>query len=841
MEQSLFFIEKISIGLIIFVGIAYFFIKKINEKKKINKSMNYKLLLIKVPKEIFLDKNEPSKKIAEMIANCDQMISNLNKFKHHVVFEIVSPIDSKEISFYVACHRHHIDLIQKMITAFFPFAEVLESNDYTIFAKDHYNCGWVGKLSNNYALPIKTYQNFENDPFSSVLNAFSKIDVNEGMALQIVIEPSDKNVKKEIKKIHNELKKGGKENEVFKKKIFDLNFLTETFKSNESTEKKNQEEKVVDETLVKNVEFKLSQSLFNVNLRVLISSKEKFRVDSLFQEIESGFMQLTSPMFNLIEFKKFAGKKLNNLGFKYIYRVYDVGHKMVLNSSEINSFWHLPHALLEVPGIKWLKARSAPVPANLPEDGVIIGKNVYRSQETLVRMKTKDRRLHTYVIGQTGTGKTTLMKNMIIQDIQDGKGVCFIDPHGDLANEILDMIPEERIDDVVYFNPADHNMSIGLNMIETNPRYPLEQTFIINELLEIMDKLYDLKTTGGPIFEQYMRNALSLLMSDVGQQWTLVEVPRVLIDTDFRNMLLERCTNVIVKDFWEKEASKAEGDLALKNMAPYINSKLAPFLTNDFVRPIIGQRNSTLNFKEIINNKKIFIVNLAKGILGDINAYLLGMIIVGRIALSAFARIEIPEDERQDFYLYIDEFQNITTKTIPQILSEARKFRLSLIIAHQFVAQVKEDIRDAIFGNVGSLVSFRISSQDGELLQKYFTPVFSATDLVGLDNFNAYVRLIIEGQPARAFNIRTIRPEIGEVTFKTRIVEVSNSKYSKPRLEVDADISRRFRKQDLSEKTIKEEKLKSDNDEDIEGEEETDDMSEEDKKILKDFLDSIKS
>ena len=268
-------------------------------------------------------------------------------------------------------------------------------------------------------------------------------------------------------------------------------------------------------------------------------------------------------------------------------------------------------------------------------------------------------------------------------------------------------------------------------------------------------------------------------------------------------------------------------------MAPYINSKLSPFLTNDFVRPIIGQRNSTLNFKDIMNNRKIFIVNLAKGILGDINAYLLGMIIVGRIALSAFARIEIPEEQREDFYLYIDEFQNITTKTIPQILSEARKFRLSLIIAHQFVAQVKEDIRDAIFGNVGSMVSFRISSQDGELLQKYFAPVFSSFDLVGLDNFNAYVRLIIDGQPARAFNIITIRPEVNAISFKDRIVDASNAKYSKLRSEVDEDITKRFK---LADKEVEQGEEIEEKEEAQEDEEE---MSDEDKQMLKEFLESI--
>ncbi len=832
MENLFLFIERISLTIIIVVGLGYFIVKSFSNKKQVNESMHYKLMLIKVPKEISQEKNELNKKITEMISNCDQMLSNFNKFKKAIVFEIVSPIENKEISFYVACHRKHIELVQKIITAYFPFAEVLETNDYTIFAPGHHHGGWTGKLTENYALPIKTYQNFEGDPFAGILNSFSKMNDHEGMALQIILTPVEKQAKKEISKILNELKKGKTEKEVFKKNFIDFEGVADSFKTAESVEKKKQEQgKIVDESLVKSVESKLGQSLFSVNLRLMISSKEKERVEALFNEVQGGFMQLTNPVLNLIELKRLKGKKLKNLVFKYIYRIFDNSQKMILNSTEINSFWHLPHVLLEVPGIKWLKARSAPVPANLPKEGVIIGKNTYRGSEALVKMKIKDRRLHTYVIGQTGTGKTTFMKNMIIQDIKDGKGVCFIDPHGDLANEILEMIPKERIDDVVYFNPADPKMSIGLNMIESNPNYPLEQTFIINELLEIMDKLYDLKSTGGPIFEQYMRNALALLMSDKEQKWTLVEVPRVLIDTDFREMLLKRCTNVIVKDFWEKEASKAEGDLALKNMAPYINSKLAPFLTNDFVRPIIGQRNSTLNFKEIMNNEKIFIVNLAKGILGDINAYLLGMIIVGRIALAAFARIEIKEEERKDFYLYIDEFQNITTKTIPQILSEARKFRLSLIIAHQFVAQVKEDIRDAIFGNVGSMVSFRISSQDGELLQKYFAPVFSSFDLVGLDNFNAYVRLIIDGQPARAFNIITIRPEINAISFKDRIVELSNQKYSKLREEVDSDIAQRFK--------IQENYLKEKSEEE-EGEEENEEMSEEDKKVLKEFLDSIK-
>jgi len=433
---------------------------------------------------------------------------------------------------------------------------------------------------------------------------------------------------------------------------------------------------------------------------------------------------------------------------------------------------------------------------------VVIGKNTYRGEEKLIRQRTKDRRLHTYVIGQTGTGKSQFLKNMIIQDIKDGQGVCFIDPHGDLADELLDFVPAERVKDVVYFNPADPKYTLSFNILESSPEKQMDQTFIINEVLEIMDKLYDLKTTGGPIFEQYMRNALALLMSDPVEQFTLVEVPAVLINDKFRQKLLDRTPNFIVKDFWEKEASKAEGDLALKNMAPYINSKLTPFLTNNLMRPIIGQTKSSLDFGDIVNSKKILIINLAKGLLGENNSYLIGMIMVGELTLAAFARAAMPENQREDFYLYIDEFQNITTRSIPQILSELRKYRLSLIIAHQFIAQVKDEIRDAVFGNVGSMVSFRVSNPDGEVLKKYFTPVFNEVDLVSMANYHAYIRLMNNGEPSRAFNISTILAKPLEISYRDQVIESSNQMYAKLRAEVDQEIMERFRRNNQTDEEI---------------------------------------
>lgn len=506
---------------------------------------------------------------------------------------------------------------------------------------------------------------------------------------------------------------------------------------------------------------------------------------------------MSVPSMNGFKSQRISHFRFTDFIYKYVYRLFDNRNSIVLNVSEINTFWHLPHYLLEVPNIKWLSSRSAPPPTYLPEEGIVLGENYFRGTRTLVRIKNKDRRLHMYIIGQTGTGKTTLLKNMIIQDIENGSGLCFLDPHGDAAEELLDYIPESRINDVLYFNPADIEKVMGINMLEHDPTDYKQPTVIANELIEIFDKLYNLKETGGPIFEQYMRNALNLLMSDPEIQYTLTDLPRVLTDPTFRHYLLSRTTDVLTKDFWQKEAEKAGGDLSLANMAPYINSKLTPFLSNDFVRPIIGQSKTTINFREIMDTKKIFIVNLSKGFMDEFSSYFIGMIIIGKFLLAAFSRAKVPEEERVDFNLYADEFQNFTTKNIPTILSEARKYRLSLIISHQFIAQLEEKIRDSVFGNVGTLVSFRVSSQDAETLSKYLAPVFTPYDLMNIANYNAYLKLMIDGQPSRPFNIQTIRPILPAVSYKDKIKELSKNKYCRDRHEVEVEIRARYQVGDI--------------------------------------------
>ncbi|OGD31935.1 hypothetical protein A3C91_00540 [Candidatus Azambacteria bacterium RIFCSPHIGHO2_02_FULL_52_12] len=429
----------------------------------------------------------------------------------------------------------------------------------------------------------------------------------------------------------------------------------------------------------------------------------------------------------------------------------------------------------------------------MPAEGLVIGTNAYRGEEKEVRMGEEDRRRHLYIVGQTGTGKSVSMKNMIAQDIERGAGVCLIDPHGDAVEDVLAKIPKHRADDVIVFNPADLERPFGLNMLEYDPQFPEQKSFIVNEMIGIFDKLYDLKATGGPMFEQYMRNALGLIMSDPESGSTLLEVPRVFSDPAFRKLKLSRVSDPVTKAFWEKEAEKAGGEASLANITPYITSKFNTFIANEFVRPIIAQEKSSINFRDVMDTQKILLVNLAKGKIGEINSNLLGMIITGKILMAALARTDVAESERADFYFYIDEFQNFATDSISVILSEARKYRLSLTIAHQFISQLKESIKNAVFGNVGSMMIFRTGVDDAEFLQKQLEPEFNANDIINLDNLNCYAKLLVNGQAVRPFNVKVDIPPAGNAEVAAILKELSRLKYGRDRRQIEMEIQERFK------------------------------------------------
>ena len=438
-------------------------------------------------------------------------------------------------------------------------------------------------------------------------------------------------------------------------------------------------------------------------------------------------------------------------------------------------------------------AQVAPAPAYLPDEGLLLGYNQYRGEKKDVRLGRDDRRRHLYVIGQTGTGKSAFLSNLIEQDVLAGEGVGILDPHGDLVDDILGKIPNERLDDVVVFDPGNLERSVGLNMLEYDPKFPEQKTFIINEFIKIFDKLYDLKTTGGPMFEQYTRNSLMLLMDDPAETYTLMEVPKVLADKDFRHYLLAKCRNILVREFWEKQAEQAGGEASLKNIVPYITSKFDTFISNDYMRPIIGQAKSTFKFRDIIDGNKILLVNLSKGRLGEINSSLLGLIITSKLTIAAFSRVDTAEKDRKDFYLYLDEFQNFATDTISTILSEARKYKLCLTISHQFIGQLEDEIRDSVFGNIGTMSVFRVGAEDAEFLQKQFAPVFNAQDLIKIENYNAYLRLMINGMISTPFNIKTYPPNPSDRERMADIKEYYILKNGRAREEIEAEVEARRR------------------------------------------------
>ena len=554
-----------------------------------------------------------------------------------------------------------------------------------------------------------------------------------------------------------------------------------------------------EEEVIKSVAAKAQKQNFDVNIRFITSAPSEGLAEQILKELEGSLVQYAGPGVNALKTRIMTGKALQKLIYNFSFRLFNNRETMVISTEELNSLYHFPMAATAAPKVKFLKSKASEPPAELPKEGISIGINKFRGVENQIRISTKDRRRHVYILGQTGTGKSSFMKHMIEQDLISGNGLCIVEPHGDFAEHALSVIPPERLQDVIYFNPSDLEMPLGLNMLEFDPSHPEQKTLLINELLSIIDKLYNLKETGGPLFEKYFKNACLLLMNDYQYDPTneskipvLADISRILVDTDFRLDKLSREQDPLVRQFWELEAQKAGGESSLANMAPYISSKIDTFVSNDYLRVIINQKRSTLNFREIIDQGKILVVSLSKGRIGEMNAQLLGMMVVGKILIASLSRVDTPEDQRRDFYLYLDEFQNITTDSIATILSAARKYRLNLTIAHQFIKQLKEPIRDAVFGNAGSFVVFRIGPDDAEYVKSFFEPIFSPQDLVNIDNFNAYVKLLMNDRTTKPFNIQTIRETQGNPALFEQAREYSRMTYGRPRELVEEEIRRGF-------------------------------------------------
>lgn len=780
-------------------------------RAQISRSMNMDLELVRVTKSLRNKQEMENPEIwKDEIGAMEQLLGTLGNIRDnfpihkkiiygdpHIVLEIAQPANSEEILFYISFPKKFRESIEKQIHSYFPEASIEKASDYTIFSPGSYTAAAILKLRNNFALPLKTYENLEVDPLNELSNALSKLrNFEEGGAIQLILRPAGKSWRRKGREIAHRMQQGKRLKDA-KKDRYILEAGKETLRILQNSQEQSGQNGNIfqltpeEQELVKDIERKSSKTGFQVNIRILTSAKSQQRADEILSHLENSFSQFESPDSNHFVVKKRTKGK--EVAFNYIFRNFNQGESFILSVEEIASIFHFPISTTATPKIKWLKSGAAPPPMNIPQDGILLGFNDYRGMKTEIRMGNDDRRRHVYAIGQTGTGKSTFLQEMAKQDARNGKGFCFIDPHGDAIEDILTSIPKERAEDVIVFDPSDMERPFGLNMLEYDPANPQQKTFVINEMIGIFDQLYDLKATGGPMFEQYVRNAMLLIMEDPESGSTLMEISKVLADEDFRRMKLSRCNNPVVRDFWIKEAEKAGGEAALANMVPYITSKLTTFISNDMMRPIIAQQKSTLNFREIMDSGKILLVKLSKGKIGEINAHLLGMVVVGKILMNALARVDMPENERRDFYLYLDEFQNVTTGSISQILSEARKYHLCLIIAHQFIGQLSEDISKAVFGNVGSICSFRVGAEDAEFLEKQFEPVFNSNDLVNVDNRNLFAKLLINNELTKPFSMKTYPPTAGDQKTANYLKELSRLKYGRDSKMVNMEIMDRVK------------------------------------------------
>ncbi|MDP2933311.1 MAG: type IV secretion system DNA-binding domain-containing protein [bacterium] len=786
--------------------------------------LNSVFLEIQVPKEN-TEKDaakEPQKEEKEIISVAEQLFAALSQSSkgllreymqstEHLSFEIVS--FNKKISFFINCPRHLQDLVEKQVHAQYPKAQIEETEFYNIFRP---NCAVSAAefgLQKKYYYPIRTYKNLETDPLNAIANSLSKLSEDEAGVVQLVIAPARAGWGRKANRIALAVQQGktpeAAERGIVGRVFHDLFYGFLQSGKQQQSQSPNRRRDLsgehspiqltpMQQEVVKRLEEKSSKAGFMTNFRVVITSPKKSTADAHIRNIFSSLMQFSMTPFNGFRVKMVSEKRTVT---DFIYRIFRESwpfKKFILNTEELTSLWHLPTKFMETPNIKWLHAKRAPAPVNVPAEGIILGENTFRGVKTTVKLATSDRRRHMYIIGRTGTGKSEFMKNMIIQDIKNGEGVAVVDPHGELVEGVLEHIPKERAEQVILFNPSDIERPLGLNMLEV--KNPEMSDFAIQEMIEIFYKLFPPEMIG-PMFEHNMRNVMMTLMADKDYPGTIAEVPRMFTDIEFQKYKVSKVTDPVVRNFWEKEMAKTS-DFHKSEMLGYLISKVGRFVENEMMRNIIGQPKSAFDFREVMDQGKILLINLSKGQTGEVNSKLLGLIIVSKLQMAALSRADIPEDERRDFFLYVDEFQNFVTDSFATILSEARKYKLSLTIAHQYLGQLiaaapgssaqNSKIRDAVFGNVGTMACFRIGVEDAEVMGKEFSPVFSEFDVINIDRFQAYIKLMINGTASRPFNMATLPPPPGgSLEMARAIKELSRLKYGRPRAEVTADILER--------------------------------------------------
>ncbi len=726
----------------------------------------------------------------------------------------------KDITFYISTHPYYSEVLEKQITSFYPNASVEYIKPDSIRPKElkkNTIKGYYLFLKRLNWYPLKTYKTIENDSLNDFTNVLSKLEENERAVVQIMIQPRHEKWQKEARDFATAMFKNQKpESKNILRRFLGIFswFFTATVFGYDAAEKNNPPPGAksgdsyvrmlqTDEELAKRIGEKSNQVGFDTVIRVMASSdKGESACDNILNGLFVAFNVTKDAASNWFEARRLIPIDFINspiLLDSLNTRSFQFGEKTsVLNPEELASIFHLPSSRYNyTPIIKWLSYKVLPAPTDLPTEGILLGYNVYRGAKKEVHFKKKDRTRHHYIIGQTGTGKSAYISYMARQDVINGDGVCVIDPHGDLIEEILQFIPKERAKDVIIFDPSDMERPMGLNMLEA--KTPEQQDMASSQATEIFIKIFG-DEIFGPRIQHYFRNACLTLMEDPDEGATLIDVPRIFVDDQFMRYKVSKVKNPVVKSFWEHEYANT-GDRERQEMIPYFSAKFGPFITNSIMRNTIGQSKSGFNIREIMDNQKILLVNLSKGKLGGLNTQLLGLVLVAQIQQAAMSRVDIPEADRKDFYLYVDEFQNFATDTFCSILSEARKYKLCLIMAHQYIGQLtvtkmgstSSQIRDAVFGNVGTLQSFKIGAEDAEYLAKEYAPVLTEQDVIGIANYRAYMKLNINMATSRPFSIETIydmtnaNPKVRDV-----VKQYSRMKYGRKKVFVEQEIAARI-------------------------------------------------
>ena len=688
-----------------------------------------------------------------------------------ISFEIVGT--KAEIHFYISIPSKITDFIEKTIYGYYPSADIRRVDEPNIFSENgHVAYGALVQKDYPY-MPLKTYKDLPTDPLAAITSALSKMGDGEGAIVQVLIRPAK-----------GDWKKSGK------------SFVSSTKKSEANPEKATFK---TDPKMLEKIDDKCSHPGFETSIRYVVSAKTKEGAGVHARNISSGFSQFNSDLNSLKKPRLwFKGVFMINFIYKFFPVIEPDFFKSVsiFSSDELATMFHFPNKTIETPHIQWLKAKTAPVAAEVPtSDGTFMGFGYYRGVKRPVYIPPGDRMRHSYIIGKTGVGKSELLKEMIKQDIRAGYGVCVIDPHGDLVEDTLKYLPPERAEDVIYFDPSDNERPLGLNLLECKTEE--EKHFITGAIINLMYKLYDPQRTGiiGPRFEHAVRNAMLTIMSEPGA--TFVEIVRVLTDPKYVQELLPKVRDPMVRRYWTDQIAQTS-DFHKSEVLDYIVSKFGRFVTNKLMRNIIGQSKSAFDFRKVMDEGKILLINLAKGKLGEENSSFLGLVIIPKILMSAMSRQEMHEDRRRDFYLYVDEFQNFATPDFAVILSEARKYHLALTVANQFIGQMDEEVKNAVFGNVGTLISFRVGVTDASYIQREFQPVFGESDLINQERFHAYMKTIVKNEPVPPFSvdmtkdIKKLKLEANDKIAQA-IIQLSRLKYGKPQELIEAEIAQRSR------------------------------------------------